>query len=51
MYIDDIDIKETPTMKYLGVIIDAKLNWVSHITYVKNKMSKRIGIIKKARLF
>ena len=32
-------------------IIDAKLNWVSHITYVKNKIAKGIGIIKKARPF
>ena len=51
LYIDGIEIKETPTMKYLGVIIDAKLNWVSHITYVKNKIAKGIGIIKKARPF
>ena len=29
-------INETNTMKYLGVIIDAKLNWISHITYVKD---------------
>ena len=36
-------------MKYLGVIIDAKLNWISHITYVKNKIAKGIGIIRKAR--
>ena len=42
-------INETNTMKYLGVIIDAKLNWISHITYVKNKIAKGIGIIKKAR--
>ena len=33
------------------MIIDAKLNWVSHITYVKNKITKGIGIIKKARPF
>ena len=51
LFIDDIEIKETPTMKYLGVIIDAKLNWVSHVTYVKNKIAKGIGIIKKARPF
>ena len=51
LFIDDIEIKETPTMKYLGVIIDAKLNWVSHIIYVKNKIAKVIGIIKRARPF
>ena len=35
--------------KYLGVIIDHKLNWIDHISYVKNKISKGIGIIYKAR--
>ena len=35
--------------KYLGVIIDHKLNWIDHIAYVKNKISKDIGIIYKAR--
>ena len=48
---DDIEIKETPTMKYLGVIIDSILNWVSYFTYVKNKVAKGFGIIKKARPF
>ena len=35
--------------KYLGIIIDHKLNWIDHIAYVKNKISKGIGIIYKAR--
>ena len=36
-------------MKYMGVIIDTKLNWISHITFVKNKVAKGIGIIRRAR--
>ena len=39
----------TSQLKYLGVIIDNKLNWHQHITYVKNKISKGIGIMYKAR--
>ena len=35
--------------KYLGIIIDRKLNWIDHITYVKNKISKGMGIMYKAR--
>ena len=38
-------------VKYLGIIIDHKLNWVQHITYVKNKIAKGIGIMYKARRF
>ena len=40
-------IRETKSIKYLGVIIDRKL--IDHITYVKNKVAKGIGIIQKAR--
>ena len=28
LFIDNTKINETNTMKYLGVIIDAKLNWI-----------------------
>ena len=37
--------------KFLGVIIDDKLNWSDHILYVKNKISKSIGIIHKTHNF
>ena len=28
------------SIKYLGVIVDNKLNWIAHITYVKNKFRR-----------
>lgn len=34
--------------KFLGVIIDDKLSWKSHINHVKTKMSKTIAILYKA---
>ena len=37
--------------KFLGLIIDSKLNWSNQITYIKNKMSKSIGILTKIRRF
>ena len=36
-------------MKYLGEIIDHKLKWCEHISYGKNKVSKGLGIIFRAR--
>ena len=51
LVINDMKIRETKSIKYLGVIIDRKLNWIDHITYVKNKVTKGIGIIRKARKF
>ena len=39
----------TDILKYIGVIINDKITWIPHITYVKNKVSNGIGILFKAR--
>ena len=46
---DNRMLTKVNSIKYLGIIIDHKLNWIDHITYVKAKISKGIGIIYKAR--
>ena len=38
-------------IKLLGVIIDEKLSFTRHISYIKNKISKAMGIIIKARKY
>ena len=43
------NIKETNSIKFLGIIVDNKLKWHEHIIYIKNKVSRAIGIIYKAR--
>ena len=35
--------------KFLGLIIDDKLNWKAHISYISGKISRAIGVIIKAR--
>ena len=35
--------------KFLGVIINDKLSFSRHVSYIKNKISKDMGIILKAR--
>ena len=47
--IDNTNIKEVQSIKYHGVILDNKLSWIQHISYVKSKISKGIGIMYKAR--
>ena len=46
-------LKQTSCIKYLGVFIDSKLSWIQHINYryVKNKVSKCVGIMYKARRY
>ena len=46
---DNHMLTKVNSIKYLGIIVDHKLNWIDHITYVKAKISKGIGIMYKAR--
>ena len=39
------------TTKFLGVIIDNKFKWIDRIIYIKNIISKSIGIICKMRQY
>ena len=51
LVIDNDSITRVYSAKYLGIIIDVKFNWIEHITYIKNKISKAIGIMYKARQY
>ena len=51
LWIDDAIVEEASTIKYLGVILDNNLKWTSHIAFVKNKVAKSIGIIRRASKF
>ena len=48
LQIDGEDIKEVHKTKFLGVIIDNKLTWKEHISYICGKISRGIGMIIKA---
>ena len=47
--INNESIDEIEKTKFLGVIIDNKLNWKEHIAYIAGKLSRGIGMIIKAR--
>ena len=47
----DVVLQRTNSLKYLGVIIDYKLNWTQHIAHVRIKISKEIGIMYRARKY
>ena len=50
---DDCPLNKINSAKYLGVIIDHKLNWIDHIAYIKIKFLRvyRIGIMYRASNF
>ena len=45
------EIKLEPSCKYLGIIVDSKLLFSSHIDLVIGKLSRQCGIISKLRHF
>ena len=47
--IQDIEIERVNEVKFLGVIIDNKLSWKSHIANIKTKISKTIAILYKLK--
>ena len=44
-----VDLEQLHLTKFLGIIIDVKLKWANHISYIKNKIAKGMGILLKAR--
>ena len=47
--INDTSIERVYTFKYLGVLLDPSLTWSDHIDYIANKISSRLGMLRKAR--
>ena len=47
--IDNQNISETKSSKFLWVYIDNSLNWKKHIYYIAGKISREIGIFLKSR--
>ena len=47
--IDGEIIAEVTSSKFLGVIIDDKLNWKDHVSFVCRKVARGLGVIIKAR--
>ena len=47
--IDGEILSEVDKTKFLGVIIDNKLNWNEHVNYICGKIARGIGILLKTR--
>ena len=47
--INGVQLERVSERKFLGVIIDNKLSWKPHISYIKAKISKSIAILNKAK--
>ena len=47
MKMDNSEIEQVFSAKYLGVIINENLTWSDHIYVLLNKTSKNLGVIRK----
>lgn len=48
IYINNVGIDRVQVTKFLGVVIDEKLNWKEHVSYIPKKLSKTTAVLRKA---
>ena len=44
-------LEQVESCKFLGVILDNRLNWAAHMKYLSNKVAKSVGILSKIRKY
>ena len=49
--IDDTEVKEVSTFKFLGITVDQNLSWKNHVDDLTKKCSSSIGILYKVKQF
>ena len=49
LFLNGVKIRESSTVKFLGVLLDQHLNWKSHIDNVCSKVARIVGIFHKIK--
>ena len=49
LHLDNKNLKQEKSIKYLGIYIDSCLSWKVHIDYIAKKIKKNVGILSKLR--
>ena len=49
IWIDNVNVNQVDQIKFLGVVINSRLNWNDHIKTVCSKVSKSTGILHRTR--
>ena len=47
--ISNTGLERVNKFKHLGVLLDNTLSWKDHVEYIDNKISSRLGILRRAR--
>ena len=51
LHMYDSTLSETQHFQYISVLLDQKVSWIQHISYVKNQLSKGMGIMYKTQRY
>ena len=49
VHIDNVNIERKTNVKFLGLLIDDKLNWAEHINHIKSKLSKSLFVLRSLK--
>ena len=49
--LNSVPIEQVNHTKFLGVVIDNKLDWSNHISYINSKIAKGVGIICRTKKY
>ena len=49
LYLNEIPVKQESYTKFLGVLLDSRLKWIDHISYIRRKISRNVGILSKLK--
>ena len=47
IYFNNKSVKQVPSQKHLGLILDKKLNFQEHLVNILNKVNETIGLLRK----
>ena len=51
VYVNDVMISKVSSTKFLGIVMDDKLNWEAHLDYLVQKLRSCIGAVCRVRKF
>ncbi|XP_065662556.1 uncharacterized protein LOC136085195 [Hydra vulgaris] len=49
LFLNNKEIKQEDSLKFLGILVDKHLSWLPHIKYLQSKVSKAIGMMYRVR--
>ena len=47
--LDNMDLDEVSSFKYLGIVINNRLTWQDHVDQMFSKINKKLGLLKRIR--